>query len=78
MLTAGEGRYLMPTESGEVEVDVSWPSWRECSLLRWSSTPRPRSDAFEPPDWLGIVVTDDERYANEKIVTRGLPEEGEC
>jgi adenylate cyclase len=36
------------------------------------------SDAFEPPDWLGIELTGDERYANETLAIRGLPEEGEC
>jgi CYTH domain-containing protein len=34
-------------------------------------------DTFESPDWLGIEVTGDERYANETLATRGLPVEGE-
>jgi CYTH domain-containing protein len=39
--------------------------------------PEAASDAFEPPDWLGIQVTTDERYANETLATCALPEEGE-
>ena len=40
--------------------------------------PEAASDAFESPDWFGIEVTDDDRYANKTLATRGLPEEGGC
>jgi adenylate cyclase len=29
--------------------------------------------AFVPPDWLGRDVTDDRRYKNQRLATRGLP-----
>lgn len=46
-------------------------------LAEMEFDPEAASDAFEPPHWLGIEVTGDERYANETLATCGLPEEGE-
>ena len=31
--------------------------------------------AFDPPDWLGAEVTDDERYKNRRLALDGLPDE---
>ena len=33
-----------------------------------------QSDAFEPPDWFGAEVTDDERYTNAWLARHGLPD----
>jgi CYTH domain-containing protein len=29
---------------------------------------------FDPPEWLGIEVTGDERYLNERLATAGRPD----
>ena len=29
--------------------------------------------SFEPPDWIGEELTDDERYANQQLALHGLP-----
>jgi adenylate cyclase len=70
-------RYLVPTESGEVEVDVFAGELAGMITAEMEFDSEAASDAFEPPDWLGIEVTGDERYANETLATRGNPEEGE-
>jgi adenylate cyclase len=31
------------------------------------------AEGFDPPDWLGSEVTEDERYANERLATEGMP-----
>jgi CYTH domain-containing protein/CHAD domain-containing protein len=36
---------------------------------------RAEADRFRPPPWLGAELTGDERYANQTLATRGLPEE---
>ncbi len=33
------------------------------------------SERFEPPEWFGREVTDDERYSNVSLAVHGLPEE---
>jgi adenylate cyclase len=70
-------RHLVPVESGEVEVDVFDGELAGMITAEMEFDSEAASDAFEPPDWLGIEVTGDERYANETLATRGLPEEGE-
>jgi CYTH domain-containing protein len=68
-------RYLVPTESGEAEVDVFEGGLAGMITAEMEFDSEAASDAFEPPDWLGIEVTGDERYANEALATRGLPDE---
>jgi CYTH domain-containing protein len=31
------------------------------------------SQEFEPPDWLGGEITDDERYSGQSLALRGAP-----
>jgi adenylate cyclase len=66
-------RYLVPTESGEVEVDVFGGELAGIITAEMEFDSEAASDAFEPPDSLGIEVTGDERHANETLATRGLP-----
>ena len=70
-------RYLVPTETGEVEVDVFEGELAGMITAEMEFDSEAASEEFEPPDWLGNEVTGDERYANETLATRGLPEEGE-
>ena len=66
--------YLVPTGSCEAEVDVFEGELAGMIMVEMEFGSEAASDAFAPPDWLGI---DDEHYANETLATRGLPVEGE-
>ena len=70
-------RYLVPTETGEIEVDVFEGELAGMVTAEIDFDSEAASDAFEPADWLGAEVTGDDRYANETLATHGLPEEGE-
>jgi adenylate cyclase len=70
-------RYLVPTETGDIEVDVFEGALAGMVTAEMEFDSEAASDAFEPPDWLGAEVTGDDRYANETLAIRGLPEEGE-
>lgn len=70
-------RYLVPIETGEIEVDVFNGELAGMLVAEMEFDSEAESDAFEPPDWLGTEVTGDDRYANETLAVRGLPEEGE-
>src|SRR5215207_6225017 len=66
-------RYLVPTESCEVEVDVFEGELAGMITAEMEFDSEAAREVFESPDWLGIEVTGDERYANETLATRGLP-----
>ena len=70
-------RYLVPTESGEIEVDVFEGELTGMITAEMEFESEAEGDAFDPPDWLGREVTGDDRYANETLAVHGLPEEGE-
>jgi adenylate cyclase len=70
-------RYLVPTEAGDIEIDVFEGELAGMVTAEMEFDSEPASDAFEPPDWLGAEVTGDDRYANETLAVHGLPEEGE-
>jgi CYTH domain-containing protein len=70
-------RYLVSTETGEIEVDVFEGELAGMVTAEMEFDSEAASDAFEPADWLGAEVTGDDRYANETLATHGLPEEGE-
>jgi CYTH domain-containing protein len=70
-------RYLVPTETGDIEVDVFEAELAGMVTAEIEFDSEAASDAFEPADWLGAEVTGDDRYANETLATHGLPEEGE-
>ena len=70
-------RYLVPTESGEIEVDVFEGELAGMITAEMELDSEAQSDAFDPPAWLGREVTGDDRYANETLAAHGLPEEGE-
>lgn len=69
-------RYLVPTETGDIEVDVFEGELAGMVTAEMEFDSEAASDAFKPPDWLGPEVTGDDRYANETLATHGLPEEG--
>jgi len=68
-------RYLVPTEMGEIEVDVYEGELAGMITAEMEFDSEAQSDAFDPPEWLGREVTGDDRYANETLAVHGLPEE---
>jgi CYTH domain-containing protein len=70
-------RYVVPTDTGEIEVDVFEGALTGMITAEMEFDTEATSDAFEPADWLGAEVTGDERYANEMLAVHGLPQEGE-
>ena len=70
-------RHMVPTETGEIEVDVFEGALTGMITAEMEFDSQAASNAFEPADWLGAEVTGDERYANETLAVHGLPEEGE-
>jgi adenylate cyclase len=69
-------RYLVPTETGDIEVDVFEGELAGMVTAEMEFDSEAASDAFEPPDWLGAEVTGDDRYANETLAIHGLPGKG--
>ncbi len=70
-------RYLVPSATGEIEVDVFEGELAGMITVEMEFDSEAQSDAFDPPEWLGREVTGDDRYANETLAVHGLPEEGE-
>ncbi len=70
-------RYLVPSATGEIEVDVFEGELAGMITVEMEFDSEAQSDAFDPPEWLGREVSGDDRYANETLAVHGLPEEGE-
>ena len=75
-LTAGrrvrKARYYVPTEVGEIEVDVYRGLLEGLITAEIEFSPgQPRS--FEQPDWIGEELTGRPGYANKSLATRGIP-----
>ena len=71
-------RYLVPTATGAIEVDVFEGELEGMITAEMEFDSKAQSDAFDPPEWLGREVSGDDRYANETLAVHGLPEEDEC
>jgi adenylate cyclase len=65
-------------DHGEVtiEVDVYADALEGLVVAEVEFESQPQADEFEPPEWLGREVTGDERYANQRLASAGLPTEG--
>jgi adenylate cyclase len=67
-------RWVVPLGELQVELDIFEG---ELEGLRMAEVEFPDEEAahrFEPPEWFGQEVTDDRRYANESLATRGRPD----
>ena len=67
-------RHLVPLEGGvtaEVDVYAEALAGLLTAEIEFGSTEA--SAAFAPPDWLGIEVTGDARYANQSLALAGVP-----
>jgi adenylate cyclase len=70
-------RYLVPFETGDIEVDVFEGELSGMVTAEMEFDAEAASDAFKPPAWLGMEVTGEERYASQALAIHRLPEEGQ-
>ena len=78
-LTAGQRvrkvRHYVPLGGGlRAEIDVYEGAVDGLRTAEVEFGSREQADRFVPPPWLGAEVTGDERYANQRLATAGLPE----
>ena len=66
-------RYLIPLGDLTVELDVYAGRLSGLVTAEVEFASVAASSAFEPPLWLGVEVTEDERYKNRNLALRGLP-----
>jgi len=67
-------RHWLPLGDLEIELDVYAGELDGLVTAEIEFESEDDADAFEPPDWLGEDVTDDDRYKNESLATDGLPD----
>ncbi len=76
-LTAGrrlrKARYYVPTEAGEIELDVYLGALEGLITAEIEFSPGQSPESFEPLDWLGEELTGHPGYANKALATRGVP-----
>lgn len=69
-------RHYVPARDGlTYEVDVYTEPLAGLAVAEVEFSSQEQSHAFEPADWLGRELTDDERYSNASLAVHGLPEE---
>jgi len=69
-------RYIIPLEDGlTAEFDVYHGFLNPLMTVEVEFSSTARADAFLPPDWFGLEVTMDGRYANSSLIKHGLPDE---
>ena len=67
-------RYLVDLDDGlTAEVDVYHEALEGLLTAEIEFDSEERSLAFVPPDWMGVEVTGDERYANRSLAVDGAP-----
>jgi CYTH domain-containing protein len=62
-------------DGAEFEADVFDGPLRGLVVVEVEFDSADESERFQPPDWFGREVTDDERYSNVKLAVDGRPEE---
>lgn len=75
-----EGRRLEKTrhvlaacEGLNIEVDVYSGALTGLSVAEVEFGSEEAADAFEPPGWFGLEVTDDARFKNQRLASEGAP-----
>jgi adenylate cyclase len=67
-------RYLIPAGGGpRIELDVYHGRLAGLVTAEVEFDSPAAAAAFAPPQWLGPEVTEDPRYKNKRLATRGLP-----
>jgi adenylate cyclase len=66
-------RYRIPYEGTTFEVDVYEERLKGLITAEVEFPSEENSNAFQPPNWLGAEITDDERYKNRNLALHGIP-----
>jgi len=66
-------RHVIPLGGLKIELDVYEGDLEGLVVAEIEFDSVDEAQAFEPPAWLGVEVTGDERYLNETLATRGRP-----
>jgi adenylate cyclase len=66
-------RYRIPVGDLTLELDVYHGDLEGLLIAEVEFESLADATAFVPPGWLGDEVTDDPRYKNKRLATRGLP-----
>jgi CYTH domain-containing protein len=67
-------RHLIPLGERTVELDLYEGPLDGLVTAEVEFTSEDDAHRFDPPEWLGIEVTGDERYLNERLATAGRPD----
>jgi len=68
-------RYFASHHDRTIEVDVYRRKLKGLVTAEVEFADTESARAFEPPDWVGREVTDDEHFRNQSLALNGLPEE---
>src|SRR5262249_17343975 len=68
-------RYFASHHDWTLEVDVYRRKLKGLVTAEVEFADRKSARAFEPPEWLGREVTDDEHFRNQSLALNGMPEE---
>ncbi|MBK1877338.1 CYTH domain-containing protein [Pelagicoccus mobilis] len=66
-------RYNIPFQDLTIELDVYHGVHEPLLVAEVEFEDEPQSQAFAPPDYFGPEVTNDFRYKNQSLATKGLP-----
>jgi adenylate cyclase len=66
-------RYPIPDGELTVELDLYSGKLEGLSTAEVEFAAEEDADRYRPPEWLGSEVTGDERYANARLATGGMP-----
>ncbi len=68
-------RYLLPAEGGlTIELDVYAGALDGLATAEVEAADRAAVEAFEPPSWMRLELTDDPRYSNASLALDGAPD----
>jgi adenylate cyclase len=70
-------RYYVPLDDLTAEVDVYGGKLDGLITAEVEFDSVEDSEGFDPPDWFGVEITDDPRYANQALAEGGKPPEGD-
>ncbi len=69
-------RYFIPLDNDLViELDIFEGNLSPLKIAEVEFSSEEEAMAFEPPDWFGREVTDEEKYSNSSLSRCGLPED---
>jgi CYTH domain-containing protein len=68
-----KARYHVPTEGGDLEVDVYRGALEGLITAEIEFGPDYQPQSFEPPEWVGDELTGNPAYANQSLATKGVP-----